>query len=278
MSSLPWANKPERKPRRSGIRLERRYDQAVAQERLHVRSRSRARSGLRPRIVSFLLALGLLATLAYVFLSDTYYVYEATVSGNALLSAEEVFQQTAMQGYSIFFIDPRVAEQRITMLPDIRQAKVTVSLPRQMVIEVREREARVVWQAGEVRYGVDEEGLTVSLPGDIQPAIVIADLDATSLGLGDQVDSTAVAAAEIYHSLLPQASQFQYSREHGLSYQHEHGWRVHLGDGEGAGLKVAIVDALEERLANQTDKVEYIDVRFPESPVYQIAQVSTEEQ
>jgi len=278
MSSLPWAKKPERKPRRSEIRLGRRYDQAVAQERLHVRSRTGARSPLRPRVVSFLLALGLLATLAHVFLSDTYYVYEVTVSGNALLSAEEVFQQTAMQGYSIFFIDPKVAEQRITMLPDVRQAKVTVNLPRQMVIEVQEREARVVWQTGGVRYGVDEEGLTVSLPEDTQPAIVVTDLDATSLQLGDRVDLPAVAAAEIYHSLLSQVSEFQYSREYGLSYQNERGWRVYLGDGAGAELKVTIVDALVERLANQAETVEYIDVRFPESPLYQLAEPSNEEQ
>jgi hypothetical protein len=53
---------------------------------------------------------------------------------------------------------------------------------------------------------------------------------------------------------------------------------VYLGDGEGAGLKVAIVDALVERLANQAETVEYIDVRFPESPLYQLAEPSNEEQ
>jgi cell division septal protein FtsQ len=278
MSTLPWAKKPQRKPRRYQMRLESRYDQAVVRSRPHVRSRSRARSPLRPRLVSFLLAWGLLATLAYLFLSDTYYVYDVTVSGNTLLSAEEVFQQTAMQGYSIFFIDPKVAEQRVTMLPDVRQAKVTVSLPSHMVIEVREREARVVWQSGEVRYGVDDEGLTVSLPEDTLPAIVVTDLDATSLQLGDRVDLTAVAAAETYHNLLSQVSQFQYSRERGLSYQNEQGWRVYLGDGEGAGLKVAIVNALVERLANKAQAVEYIDVRFPDSPLYKLAEASGEEQ
>lgn len=277
MSSLSWAKKPERKPRRSEILLGTRYDAAVAQKRLRVRPRTGARSPFRPRVVSFLLALGLLGTLGYFSLSDTYYVYEVTVSGNSLLSADEVFQQTAMQGYSIFFIDPKVAEQRLTMLPDVRQAKVTVSLPGQMAIEVREREARVVWQTGEVRYGVDEDGLTVSLPGDTQPAIVITDLDATSLQLGDQVDLAAVAAAETYHSLLSQVSEFQYSQAQGLSYQNEHGWRVYLGDGEGAGLKVAIVDALVERLANQAESVKYIDVRFPDSPLYQLAEAVTEE-
>jgi cell division septal protein FtsQ len=219
----------------------------------------------------------LLGTLGYFFLSDTYYVYEATVSGNTLLSADKVFQQTAMQGYSIFFIDPKVAEERLAMLPDVRQAKVTLGLPGQMTIEVREREARVVWQTGEVRYGVDEDGLTVSLPGDTQPAIVITDLDATPLQLGDRVDLAAVAAAETYHSLLPQVSQFQYSRVQGLGYQNEHGWRVYLGDGEGAGLKVAIVEALVERLANQAQRVTCVDVRFPDSPLYQLAESPAEE-
>jgi len=277
VSSLFWAKKPERKPRRSEIRLGTRYDAAVAQGRLQVRPRTGARSRWRPRLVSFLLALGLLGTLGYCFLSDTFYVYEATVSGNSLLSADEVFQQTAMQGYSIFFIDPKVAEERLTVLPDVRQVKVTLSLPGHMTIEVREREARVVWQRGEVRYGVDEDGFTVSLPGDTQPAIVITDLDATPLQLGDRVDLAAVAAAETYHSLLPHVSQFQYSRAQGLGYQTEHGWRVYLGDGGGAGLKVAIVEALVERLANQAQRVTYIDVRFPDSPLYQLAESPAEE-
>jgi cell division septal protein FtsQ len=277
MSSRSWAKNPERKPRRSEMRLGTRYDAAVAQERLQVRPRGRARSPLRPRVVSFLLALGLLGTLGYFFLSDTYYVYEVTVSGNNLLSAEEVFQQTAMQGYSIFFIDPKVAEERLTMLPDVRQAKVTISLPGQMAIEIREREARVVWQAGEIRYGVDEDGLTVSLPGGTQPTIVVTDLNATPLQLGDRVDLGAVAAAQTFHSLLSQVSEFQYSQGQGLSYQNEQGWRVYLGDGEGAGLKVAIVDALVERLANQAQSVKYIDVRFPDSPLYQLAEAPTED-
>jgi cell division septal protein FtsQ len=278
MSTLPWAKRPQRKPRRYQMPVGRRYDQAVAQRHPRVRSRSRGRSALKPRVVSFLFALGLLGTLAYLFLSDTYYVYGVTVSGNTLLSAEEVFQQTGMQGYSIFFVDPKAAEQRITTLPDVRQAKVTVGLPNQMVIKVQEREARVVWQTGEVRYGVDDEGLTVSLPGGTQPEIVVKDVDNTSLQLGDRVDLAAVAAAETYHSLLSPVSQFQYSRDRGLSYQNEHGWPVHLGDGEGAELKVAIVDALVERLANEGQTVEYIDVRFPESPFYKLAQPSSEEQ
>jgi len=277
MSSLPWVKKPERKPRRSEMRLGKRYEQTVAQKQLPVRSVSRMGSGVSSRAVGLLLALALLATLAYVFLSDAYYVFEVTVHGNALVSAEEIFEQTATQGYSVFFINPRQIEERISALPDVREAKVLVSLPNQMVIEVRERQARVAWQAGEHRYGVDEEGLIVSLGADAGPNIVVRDLDTTPLQLGEHVDLQAVAAAETYHSLLSEVSEFEYSREQGLSYQNEYGWRVYLGDGEGAELKVAIVDALVDRLAGQAQTVESIDVRFPESPLYRSAEGSSAE-
>jgi cell division septal protein FtsQ len=277
MSSLPWVKKPERKPRRSEMRLGKRYEQTVAQKQLPVRSVSRMGSGLSSRAVGLLLALALLATLAYVFLSDAYYVYEVTVHGNALVSAEEILEQTATQGYSVFFINPRQVEARISALPDVREAEVVVSLPSQMVIEVRERQARVAWQTGEHRYGVDEEGLIVSLGAAAGPNIVVRDLDTAPLQLGERVDLQAVSAAETYHSLLSEVSEFEYSSEHGLSYQNEYGWRVYLGDGEGAELKVAIVDALVDRLAGQAETVECIDVRFPESPLYRSAEGSSAE-
>jgi cell division septal protein FtsQ len=278
MSSLPWVKKPERKPRRSEMRLGKRYEQTMAQKQLAVRPVHRARSGVSCRAVSLLLALALLAALAYVFLSDVYYVYEVTVRGNSLVSAEEILEQTGAQGYSVFFIDPRQIEERITALPDVREAKVAISLPNRLVIDVRERQARVAWEAGGQRYGVDEEGLIVSLGGDAGPTILVRDLDATPLQLGEQVDLQAVTAAETYHSLLPGVSEFDYSREHGLSYQNEHGWRVYLGDGEGAELKVAIVGALVERLAGQGETAECIDVRFPESPLYRLVKASNAEE
>ncbi len=278
MSSLPWVKKPDRKPRRSEMRLGKRYEQTVAQKQLAVRPVHRAHSRVSSRAVSLLLALALLAALSYVFLSDAYYVYDVTVRGNALVSTEEIFAQSGAQGYSVFFIDPRQVEERIRALPDVREAQVSVSLPNQLVIDVQERQARVAWVAGDERYGVDEEGLIVSLGGDVGPSIVITDVETTPLQLGEQVDLQAVAAAETYHSLLPGVSEFDYSREHGLSYQNEHGWRVYLGDGEGAELKVAIVDALVERLAGQGEPVECIDVRFPESPLYRLAKGSNVEE
>lgn len=276
MSSAPWAKKTDRRPRRSEMRLGTSYEKAVAHERLPVRPVGRARRGVAPRVASLLLAMGLLAALAYVFLTDAYYVYEATVRGAALVSPEEIFERAEIEGYSVFFIDPTEAEERIRTLPDVREATVQISLPNRMVIDVQERQARVIWQTGESRYGVDDEGLIVSLRGDVEPQILIRDLDSTPRELGEQVNIRAVSAAESYHSLLSGVSEFEYSQEHGLSYRNEYGWRVYLGDDTDAELKVAVVDALVQRLTSRAEIVEFIDVRFPESPLYRLAEGSEE--
>jgi cell division protein FtsQ len=285
MFSLSGVSRTKRRPRRSEMRLGRSYEQTVAHQRMSVRSTDRARSsaarrstvGIGSRVGSLLLALASLAALAYLFLSDGYYVFDVTLRGNSLVTAEEIFQRSEVEGYSIFFVEPLRIEERIEAIPDVREATVGVSLPNVLIIDVQERQARAIWQTGESRYGVDDDGTAVSLREEDQPRIVIRDLDSTPLELGARVNLEAVTAAEMFQSLLPGVTEFDYSRERGISYLDQHGWRVYLGSGQGAELKVAVVAALVHRLESQSVAVELIDVRFPESPLYELAETPASE-
>jgi cell division septal protein FtsQ len=230
-----------------------------------------------PKLASLLLALVLLSLMAYFFVSDAFYVYDATVLGSNLVSADEIFGQTDVEGFSIFFIDSKELEEAISRLPDIREAEVQLSLPNRMMVNVRERQARVVWQTGQERYGVDDEGTVVSLPTGIEPSIIIRDLDSTPRQPGEHVELDIIAAAERYQALLPGLTEFGYSQQYGLSLENEHAWRIHLGGGEGAEVKVAIMRALVERLESQGAAVEFIDLRFPDSPHYRLAERVNEE-
>lgn len=272
MASLLPARKTQRRRRRSQIRLGQNYELTLAREKLPVQPATRSRMTIGPKLASLLLALVLLSVLAYFFVSDAFYVYEAAVLGTNLVSSDEVFGHTNIEGFSIFFIDPRVVEEAVSALPDVREAEVQLSLPNQMMIRVRERQARVVWQTGQERHGVDDEGTVVSLPGGTEPLIVIRDLDSTPRKPGERVDLDIIAAAETYQSLVPTLTEFGYSREYGLSIENEHGWRIHLGGGEGAETKLAVMRALVERLESQGAAVESIDLRFPDSPHYRLAQ------
>ncbi len=266
------ASKTQRRRRRSQIRLGRDYELTAARERLPVRPASRSRVTISPRVASLLLALVLLSILAYFFVSDAFYVYEATILGSSLVSSDEVFEHAKIEGFSIFFINPLVVQEAVSALPDIREAEVQLRLPNQMVIRVRERQARVVWQTGQERHGVDDEGTIVSLPGGTEPSIVIRDLDSTPRKPGERVELEIIAAAEAYQALVPALTEFGYSQEYGLSIESEHGWRIHLGGREGAETKLAVMRALVEKLENQGAAVEFIDLRFPDSPHYRLAE------
>ena len=254
------------------MRLGRNYELEVAREKLPMQPAGRTRVTMGPKLASLLLALVLLSLLTYFFVSDSFYVYEATVLGSTLVSAEEIMRQTNMEGFSIFFMDPQELEEAISRVPDIREAEVQLSLPNRMMVNVRERQALVVWHTGQERYGVDDEGTVVSLPTEGEPSVLIRDLDSTPRQPGEHIDLDIIAAAERYQALLPGFTEFGYSQQYGLSLENEQGWRIHLGGSEGAEVKVAIMRALVERLESQGAAVEFIDLRFPDSPHYRLAE------
>jgi cell division septal protein FtsQ len=252
------------------MRLGRTYEQAIAQKELPVRPAIQSRVRIGPRGLSLFLAIALASLIAYLFVSDDFYVYEAIVQGNRLVSTEEIYESSEVQGYSIFFIEPHQVEQAICSLPDVREAKVDVSLPNQMIVEVRERQARVIWLTGQELYGVDEEGTILPLRGET-PSISIRDLDTIPRQPGELIDLTVIEAAERYKALLPETGEFGYSQQHGLSLVNEHGWRIYLGNDEGAEIKVAIMNTLVQSLVSQGRMVEFIDLRFQGSPYYRLA-------
>jgi len=270
VTPLPWG-KTKKKRRRSEMRLGLRgYEQVVAQEELPVRPVVRLPVRIGPRGFSLFLAIALVSLIAYLFISDTFYLYGAVVRGNSLTSTEEIYQHSEVRGYSIFFIEPQQVERAIRSLPDIREANVRVGLPNQMIVEVRERQAEVIWETAQERYGVDEEGIILPLRGE-EPPVVIRDLDATPRELGEYVDLEIIQAAKRYNTLLPEIIEFDYSQERGLSLVDEHGWRIRLGSGENAEAKVVILKALVQRLASQGAIIEFIDLRFQENPYYRLA-------
>jgi cell division septal protein FtsQ len=267
MRSLNLQKKQSRRRRRSEVRLGRAYEQTIMHEELPVGVASRPRTRLGPKASSLLLAIALALLIAYGFASDGFYVYEALVLDNSVVSADEIYLSSGVDGYSIF-IEPRQVEEAVRALPDIRDVEVQLGLPCQVTIEVQERQARVMWQSGEDHYGLDDEGRVLSLPPGVEPPILIRDVDGTPRRLGERVDPNIVAAAEAYTALLPGLREFDYSQEYGLSIVDQHGWPVRLGDGEAANAKVAVMKALANALESQNLTVEFIDLRFPASPYY----------
>lgn len=258
----------KRRPRRSRSRLGRDYEATAPKIKLSLRPVVGFWQDRGGKTLGFLLLLALGWLTYHLFAAETFYVYEARVVGNQLVPAEEIYQNSGLEGMSIFWINPSQVEAAVVSLPNIKEARVYCGLPNQVTIEVVERQPQVIWQRGEERYWVDEEGAILPARGELPEATVIVDLDERPIRPGDRVDPRIVAGAQKLRSLLPELTTVQYSSRTGISFQSEQGWPVYLGQGEDMEQKVAIMKALLQEIAAKGIRPQFVDLRFKESPYY----------
>ncbi len=83
------------------------------------------------RIPGLLLAGLLLWVLFQFFDSDTFFVFEATVSGNGRVSAEEIYQRAGIEGENVFFLNHSDIEARLESVPNIKSADSALRVARE---------------------------------------------------------------------------------------------------------------------------------------------------
>jgi cell division protein FtsQ len=220
------------------------------------------------KALGFFLLLALSWLTYLLFATEAFYVYEARVVGNQLVPAEEIYQNSGLDEMSVFWINPAQVEATVVNLPNIKEAEVHCGLPDRVTIEVVERQPQIIWQQGEKRYWVDEEGTVLPARGELTEATVIVDLDERPVQPGDRVDPQVIAGAQKLRSLLPGLTTVQYASHTGISFQSEQGWPIYLGQGENIEQKVAIMNALLQEIAAKGVHPQFIDLRFKGSPYY----------
>lgn len=218
-------------------------------------------------ILSLLLLAALGLIMSQFFTTYRFYVYEAEVRGSQFVDPKQIYNVSGLHELSMFWINPEKAEAAIiSNLPGVKEAKVTCRLPNRVTIEVVERQMKVVWQWGEKRYGVDEQGAILPLEGEWEGMLLIQDLTPVPPEVRRRIDPGVIRSALELRKLLPETIVLQYSEDRGLSF-HQDGYPIYLGTGDMAE-KMKIVDALVQSLASDGIQLEFVDVRFPESPYY----------
>jgi len=258
----------KRRPRRSRSRLGRDYEVTAPKIKLSLRPVAIFWQDQGEKALGFFLLLALGWLTYQFFATETFYVYKARVVGNQLVPAEEIYQNSGLEELSIFWINPAQVEATIASLPNIKEARVHCGLPDRVTIEVVERQPQIVWQQGDKRYWVDEEGTVLPARGELAEATVIVALDERPVQPGDRVDPQVIAGAQKLRSLLPELATVQYASHTGLSFQSEQGWPIYLGQGENIEQKVAIMKALLQEIAAKGIHPQFIDLRFKGSPYY----------
>ncbi len=223
------------------------------------------------RTLALILAATTMALLVWFFADERFYVYTVQVQGNALVTADEVYQAGGLQAMSIFYVDRQAVAQGIAGgIPGVTQVRVQSELPARVLVQIQEQDVRYLWRLADASFLVDGEGHILKADdGTHGGLLVIQDLDNQQVQPGDQVDSVALSAVGRLRAMLPAVQVFEYSRDRGVSLSDARGWRVYFGDDQQLVEKVATLQALLNKLAQENKSAQVIDLRFVSSPYYQ---------
>ena len=269
MATLTPQRRPTERKRSSARRQE--YQQS-SEGIVRVERWTPARRTSWIKVVSLITSLACIGGLLFFFLDDRFYITEAEITGNSLLSAEEILSGTGCANWNVFWVDDRQVKANLSAIPTIRNVRVRSGLPARLIIDVEERVPQIVWQASNGRFLVDDAGKVLKRTDEIEDMIVIRDRDGANLKPGQTLPiANAIESAQVLQALLGDIRLFGYTAEKGIILDSHEGYQVYFGEGGDLALKVAISDALVAEVARSQVSVEYIDVRFVESPVYGVS-------
>ncbi len=231
---------------------------------LVIPGRSQIRA-LAPRLWG-LLALAFWGWLAlWVSLSDAYYISRVEVLGNEFLPTERLVQEAGVpEGYHIFFVNPAAVRARLLALPGVREAEVRCHLPGRVTLEVVERKPVLQWRVGAEQFWVDEEGVLFPAEGALPEAVTVVEVDRGARQPGERVEPGLVQGIGELAALLPEVTEFEYSRANGLGFRMADGTRVFLGT-EALPYRVQILKRLLEELEVRGSSVSeiHLEYRYP---------------
>jgi len=153
----------------------RRYQIAMPVARDEIRSFSIPRPRFGMRAISFVIA-AILGTLLYLAYNLPYFrVIQAQITGNQILSSEELNAVVNVSGQPIFTLKPADLETRLRLnYPELVFVDVTVSLPNLVSVKVVERHPVVRWEQGGSYTWISEDGIAFRPRGEIAELISVA--------------------------------------------------------------------------------------------------------
>ena len=276
--STPPKRRPRRRTtrRRTTLRADRPFAQGMTLDRvartLHIPPLG------APQAVSLLIFALVVTALVLAATQSAFYVYQENVriEGAHYTPVSTIYQQAGVDSYHVFFIDPREVARRIEALPYIRRARVTVHLPALVHIQVEERVPILVWERGDGRFWVDEEG--VALPAlEDRPALMrLADPEALGKPSDEEeatsevkhLDTSVLSAVLTIQKHLPDVRVVYYDSTHGLRIivpTPQGSVEVILGPLTGLEERIVRLPAILAQVRSGQRRVTRIDLTRPEA-------------
>jgi hypothetical protein len=267
---------PKRKPAQNARR---RYQVALTSAS-DARPISIPRPQLGIRLLSFLVVALIGVAIYFVYTLPTFRVTQARVTGNQLISAEELSAAMSITGQPIFMLKPSDLETRLRLnYPELSAVDVSVSLPNVVAVNVVERKPVVRWEQGGGYTWIAEDGVAFRPRGENPELISVMAVAAPALDLraSDPLNPVPFISDDMVRALkglgnhVPPGMPILYDPTLGFGWNDPRGWSVYFGTSSyDIELKMRVYETLVSSLTQRGIRPVMINVTYPTAPYYRI--------
>ena len=248
-----------------------------------MRGISISRPNLGRRLPSFILVALLASAVYFAFSTPQLRVAEAQVSGNQMLTPEEINSTLKVTGQPTFLLMPSELEKRIRLaFPELTAAYVNVELPNTVSVQVVERTPVVRWEQGDGYTWVADDGVAFRPHGDMPGLITVVALSAPPIeGIvsPDPLTPAPFISPDMVQSLkglaghVPPGAPILYDANFGFGWDDPRGWRVVFGTtGRDVELKMRVYESMVASLTQRGIQPALVNVTYPTAPYYRLSQ------
>ena len=222
------------------------------------------------RIASAVILLVVIALITWVHSDSQWFVYRENVSFQGLSygKADDLYQQSAVDSWNIFWLSPSAIRERLVGLPTVADAQVALQLPNQVVIAVQEEEPVALWVTQAGNFWLLPDG--TALPEPAQPKAGLLQIidhqqeaKAWANPDGMKVDPGVLKSALALTTYLPEVEQIYFNQGYGLNFHlPASGAWVYWGDGVDMEKKYTNLIGIQRHLRTQGTQPQIIDIRF----------------
>lgn len=242
-----------------------------------------SRPHLGKRLPSFLLVALLASALYFAFNTPQLRVAQAQVIGNQILTPAELNSALDITGQPTFLLIPSELEKRLRLqFPELAAARVNVSLPNTVSIQVVERKPVVRWEQGDGYTWVSEDGIAFRPHGDMPGLISVVALSAPPIeGIvsPDSLTPAPFLSPEMVRSIkglaghVPPGVSILYDADFGLGWNDPRGWQVYFGtSATDVELKMRVYESMVNSLTQRGIQPALINVTYPTAPYYRLSE------
>jgi hypothetical protein len=267
-------------PRRKPAQNARRRYQVALTSASDARPISIPRPQFGMRMLSFLVVLLIGTAIYFVYTLPTFRVTQAKVIGNQLISAEELSAAMSITGQPIFLLKTSDLETKLRLnYPELSSAKVSISLPNVVTVDVVERKPVVRWEQGGGYTWIAEDGVAFRPRGEIPELISVTAVAAPALDLrsSDPLNPVPFISPDMIQALkglgthVPPGVPILYDPALGFGWNDPRGWSVYFGTSSNdIELKMRVYETLVDSLTQRGIHPVMVNVTYPTAPYYRI--------